>query len=214
MPTESSRKPRSDALHNHHRILGTARTSFAAGGLDVSMTEIARRAGVGIATLYRHFPAKSDLVIEVFTDQITECVAAIDRALADPDPWHGFRTVIEQLCELQAVDRGLTTVLLASVPDITVFEQERVRVENALAELARRAKAVGRLRPDFVRDDLTLVMMANSGITADSGEDALAASRRLAAYLVQAFQAVPERHPLPPAPRLGPHPALRGPHWR
>lgn len=210
MPPKSSRKPRSDARYNRQRILGSARAAFAANGLNVSMTGIARRAGVGIATLYRHFPAKSDLVIEVFSDQITECVAVIDHALADPDPWHGFRTVIEKLCAMQAADRGFTTVFLASVPDVTAFERERVRAENAFAELARRAKAVGKLRPDFVRDDLTLVMMANSGVSADSEEDALAASRRLAAYLIQAFQADPERLPLPPVPRLGAYPALRG----
>ncbi|GAB3742883.1 TetR/AcrR family transcriptional regulator [Nocardiopsis nanhaiensis] len=211
MPTESSRKPRSDALHNRRRILEAARIAFAEGGIDVSMTEIARRCGVGIATLYRHFPAKNDLVIEVFTDQIADCVAVIDDALADPDPWHGFRTVIEKLCTMQAVDRGLATVFLATAPDLTAFELERVRAENVFAELARRAKATGQLRPDFVRDDLTLVIMANSGITADSEEAALAASRRLAAYLIQSFRSDPVRAPLPPVPRLGPHPALRKP---
>lgn len=210
MPIESSRKPRSDALHNRQRILDTAQAAFLKSGIEVSMTEISRRAGVGIATLYRHFPDKDSLVNEAFCGQIETCIAGLDAAAADPDPWRGFCVFIEELCTMQALDRGLNAVFRATFVGGELFEKERIRAENTFAELAHRAKAAGKLRPDFVRDDLTLVIMANSSITADSEEDALAASRRLAAYLIQSFQAVPERRPLPPIPRLGPHPALRG----
>lgn len=210
MPTASSRKPRSDALHNRRRILDTAQAAFIESGIEVSMTEVARRAGVGIATLYRHFPDKGSLINEAFHGQLKTCVDGLDAAAADPDPWRGFRVFIEKLCEMQALDRGFNAVFRAAFVGGDLFERERIRAENTFAELARRAKAAGKLRPDFVRDDLTLVIMANSGITADSQEDALAASRRLAAYLIQSFQADPERQPLPPVPRLGPHPALRG----
>jgi AcrR family transcriptional regulator len=210
MPTESSRKPRSDALHNRHRILDTARAAFAERGIEVSMTEVARLSGVGIATLYRHFPDKGSLIDEVFHGQLRSCVDGLNAAAADPDPWRGFRVFIERLCEAQVLDRGFGAVFRAAFVGGDLFEQERIRAENTFAELVHRAKTAGRLRPDFVRDDLTLVIMANSGVTADSREDALAASRRLAAHFVQAFQAVPERRPLPPVPRLGPHPALRG----
>lgn len=210
MPVESSRKPRSDALHNRRRILDTAQTAFFESGVEVSMTEIARRAGVGIATLYRHFPDKDSLINDAFCGQLETCIAGLDEAAADPDPWRGFCLFIEKLCETQALDRGFNAVFRAAFVGGELFEQERIQAENTFAELARRAKAAGKLRPDFVRDDLTLVIMAQSGISADSEADALAASRRLAAYLIQAFQAIPERHPLPPVPRLGPHPALRG----
>lgn len=212
MPTESTRKPRSDALHNRRRILDTAQAAFLESGIEVSMTEIARRAGVGIATLYRHFPHKDSLINEAFHGQLNTCIAGLDEASADPDPWRGFCVFIEELCAMQALDRGFKAVFRAAFVSGGLFEQERIRAENTFAELVHRAKAAGKLRPDFVRDDLTLVIMANSGITADSEQDALAASRRLAAYLIQAFRATPERRPLPPIPRLGPHPALRGSH--
>ena len=214
MPTETSRKPRSDALYNRRRILDAARAAFAENGIEVSMTEIAHRAGVGIATLYRHFPAKEELITATFSGQLEICVSALYSALDDPDPWHGFCGFIEKLCTLQVQDRGFNAVFRAAFSGGELFEKERIRAENAFAELARRAKAAGRLRPDFVRDDLTLVIMANSGITADSQEDALAAARRLSAYFIQSFKAAPELGPLPPAPRLGPHPALRGISWK
>lgn len=212
MPTKSSRKPRSDAQYNHRRILDTAQQAFLEGGIEVSMTEIARRTGVGIATLYRHFPDKDALIDAAFGEQLEACIAGLDEAAADPDPWRGFCVFIEKLCTMQALDRGLNAVIRAAFVGDERFDRERIRAENTFAELARRAKAAGKLRPDFVRDDLTLLIMANSGITADSEEDAVAASRRLAAYLIQAFQASPEPRPLPPVPRLGPHPALRGSH--
>ena len=77
---------RSDALDNRERILDAARAVFAAEGLDVPMREIARRAGVGPATLYRRFPTKQALAAEAFTDQMHACHAIVEEGLADPDP--------------------------------------------------------------------------------------------------------------------------------
>ena len=99
---------RADALDNRERILDAARALFAAEGLNVPMREIARRAGVGPATLYRRFPTKQMLATEAFADQMRACHAIVDEGLADPDPWHGFCLVIEKICELHARDRGFT----------------------------------------------------------------------------------------------------------
>ena len=209
MPNESSRKPRSDALHNRRRILDSAQAAFLESGIEVSMTRIARRAGLGIATLYRHFPDRGSLVNEVFRGKLDTCLARLYEAAADPDPWRGFRAFIEDLCVMQVTDRGFNEVFRAAFVGGVIFDEQRIQAENIFAELARRAKAAGRLRADFVRDDLTLVIMANSGISADTEEDAVAASRRLAAYLIRAFEAAPDHRALPPVPRLGPHPVLR-----
>jgi AcrR family transcriptional regulator len=169
------------------------------------MAAIARRAGVGVATLYRRFPTRESLITEVFADQMEACVSVVDDALADPDPWHGFCTVIEKVCAMQATDRGFTAAFLTAFPDAVDHERERVRAERGFAELTRRAKDAGRLRADFEQADLTLLLMANGGIAAGSTEDALTASRRLVAYLLQSFQADPFDRgvPLPPAPPFG-----------
>jgi AcrR family transcriptional regulator len=195
---------RSDALDNRERILDAARAVFAADGLDVPMREIARRAGVGPATLYRRFPTKEMLVTEAFTDQMCTCEAIVDEGLADPDPWHGFRLVIEKICELHARDRGFTAAFMSTYPDAIDFAAGREYALNSIAELARRAKDAGHLRPDFVLDDLILVLMANSGIHAASPAAQVAASRRFAALAIQAFQASPTASPLPPVARLAP----------
>jgi AcrR family transcriptional regulator len=178
---------RSDARDNRERVLDAARAVFAAEGLDVPMREIARRAGVGPATLYRRFPTKQALVTDAFKEQMHACHAVIEDGLADPDPWHGFRVVIERLCELHARNRGFTTAFTAAFPHAIDLAAARERALGLLAELARRA--AGHLRPDFRVDDLVLVLMANGGLHAASVDARVAASRRLALLAIRAFEA-------------------------
>lgn len=198
-------KLRADARHNRGRIIDAARRAFATRGLDVPMAAIARRAGVGVATLYRRFPTRESLITEVFVDQLSGCVSLVDRALADPDPWRGFRTAIEQVCAMQVTDRGFTTAFLTAFPAAVDFERERLCAEQKFTEVIRRAQASGQLRPDFQLSDLALILLANEGITALPTETALAASRRLVAYLLQAVRVEHVAHnmPLPPPAQLG-----------
>jgi AcrR family transcriptional regulator len=195
---------RSDARDNRDLILGAARALFAAEGLNVPMREIARHAGVGPATLYRRFPTKEMLVTEAFTDEMGACHAIVDEGLADPDPWHGFCLVIEKICALHARNRGFTAAFMSAFPHAMDFAADREYALTSIAGLARRARDAGHLRPDFVLDDLILILMANSGIRATSPAAAVAASRRFAALAIQALQASPAAPPLPPVARLAP----------
>lgn len=187
---------RTDAAANRARILQVAKEAFAAEGLDVSMTEIARRAGLGVATLYRRFPTKEDLAAEAFAGEVGECAEVLDAALDDPDPWRAFCRVIEQVCALQARNQGFSAAFLTAFPHSAEFGALRERADRALAELVRRAQASGALRRDFDPADLPLVFVANSGLRAAAPEVAPDASRRLVAYLLQAFRAE-TTHPLP-----------------
>jgi len=193
---------RSDAQDNREAILKAARAVFATDGLNVPMREIARRAGVGPATLYRRFPTKELLVTEAFAGQMRACHAIVDEGLADPDPWHGFCLVIEKICALHARSRGFTAAFMSAYPRATDFAADRGFALRSIAELARRAKDAGQLRPDFVMDDLVLVLMANGGIHAASPAATVAASRRFAALAIQAFQASGDVAPLPPVAQL------------
>lgn len=198
----SRNRLRVDAQHNRDRILEVAADAFAELGLDVPVVEIARRAGVGVATLYRHFPTKGSLVTEVFSEQFRTCVAVLDDALADPDPWRGFCSVVEEICAMQVADRGFSAAFLSAFPGAVHVDGERARAERGFAELVRRAKAVGELRPDFAPSDLTVLITANNGIAAACGAAAPTASRRLVAYLLQSFRAR-RAEPLPPAAPIG-----------
>lgn len=194
---------RSDARDNRESILDAARALFSADGLDVPMREVARRAGVGPATLYRRFPTKQILIAEAFADQLRACRTIVDEGCADPDPWHGLCLVIEKICELHARDRGFTEAFLSTVPGAPDVAGREYTV-NAVAGLARRAKEAGHLRSDFVLDDLILVLMANKGIHTGSTASPVTASRRFAGLAIQAFEACPRHAPLPPPALLAP----------
>ena len=186
---------RSDARDNRGRILAAARASFAAGGSDVPIREIARRAEVGVATVYRHFPTKEALLTEAFADRMASCSTILEEGLAADDPWRGFSLVIERLMEVHALDRSFALPRADAIA-------ERDRNLRLLLELIRRAKQAGPLRKDFVLEDISLALMANEGIRVKSPALRMAASRRFAALMLQSFQANPVPAPLPPAVRL------------
>lgn len=180
---------RVDAQRNRERVVEAAREVFAQHGLDASMNEIARRAGVGIATLLRRFPTRDDLIAATFAEKMRAYSHAIDEALADPDPWHGFCAFIERVCQMQADDRGFADVLTMTFPTAKALEAERDRAANALTELIEHAKKAGRLRADFAHQDVPLILMANAGVVTATRDAAPDAWRRLVGYLIQSFAA-------------------------
>ncbi|UIX34753.1 TetR/AcrR family transcriptional regulator [Streptomyces sp. GQFP] len=193
---------RADARHNRDRILEAAREAYLAHGTGVPVTAIARRAGVGVATLYRRFPTRASLVSEAFSGQLAVCTRALDEAMADPDPWRGFCSLIEKVCATQARDHAFTAAFLAEFPDNTEFDRERARAEARLAQLVQRAKDAGQLRDDFDVSDVTLLMLANGGVVGGAQRLSPAASRRMVAYLLHSFRADGAER-LPPAVPLG-----------
>jgi AcrR family transcriptional regulator len=204
---------RVDAERNRQRVVAAAREAFAELGLEVPMEEIARRAGVGVGTLYRRYPTRGDLIAAAFEAKMSAYAEAARDASADPDPWHGFCAFVERICAMQAGDRGFTTVLTMTFPTAKQFEADRDRAFADFSTLVERAKAAGGLRADFVAEDLPMFLMANAGVliaTADAAPDTW---RRLVGYLLQAC-AAPAARPLPdpPAPRDMYRAVLRATH--
>jgi AcrR family transcriptional regulator len=190
---------RSDAERNRERIAAAARKVFARDGLGASMASVAREAGVGIATMFRRFPTKEELVDAVFFDRMDAYANAVAVALDDPDPWNGFVGYIETACAMQAADSGFADVLTTTFPTAKALERRRNEAYKGMVELINRAKATGRLREDFDSSDLVLLHMANAGVVNATGDAAPDAWRRVVALLVQSFEA-PARGPLPASP--------------
>ncbi|MEU6251363.1 TetR/AcrR family transcriptional regulator [Streptomyces sp. NPDC047043] len=190
---------RSDAERNRERIIAAARTVFARDGLSASMASVAREAGVGIATIFRRFPTKEELVAAVFSDRMDAYADAVANALEDPDPWHGFVGYIEAACAMQAADYGFADVLTMTFPTAKALEQRRNEAYEAMLQLIDRAKATGRLREDFDPSDLVLIHMANAGVVNATGGAAPDAWRRVVALFIQSLE-TPARGPLPASP--------------
>ena len=191
---------RADAEQNRQKVLRAASALYAARGLDVSLNEIAKSAGVGLATLQRNFPHREDLVVAVFTSQVSAYADAAEKAFQNPDPWEGFAEFVQAVFAMQCGDHGFAAVLTAVLPPDTELHRARLRAYRGFSKLVRRAKNAGVLRPDFSPHDLPLFLLANAGVVGGTGAVAAKASRRLAAFLLQSCRATgqPRLPPIPP----------------
>ncbi|MDQ0578757.1 TetR/AcrR family transcriptional regulator [Streptomyces rishiriensis] len=189
---------RIDAERNRDRILAAARRLYAREGLGVSMSAVAREAGVGKATLSRRFATREDLINAVFADRMDAYAAAVTTALDDPDPWHGFTGYIHAICAMQAADRGFADVLTMTFPAAKALEERRAEAYNGVLELIDRARGTGHLREDFTDRDLPILLMANAGVVNAAGDAAPDAWQRLVAHMLRSY-ATPGA-PIPPLP--------------
>jgi AcrR family transcriptional regulator len=155
--TANERTLRSDARRNRDRLVASARELFASAGIDVSVEEVTRHAGVGMGTLYRHFPTKEELIDAVLEESFAEIVGAAEQAVADEDAWAGFTRFLEQTLALHAANRGLKDVLATREHGRRRADAMRARIRPLLRRMIERAQAQGTLRPDFTAEDLPLV---------------------------------------------------------
>lgn len=156
MITEPDRPLRADAVRNIERILRTARVVFAELGPDAPLEEIARRASVGIRTLYRHFPHKEDLVRAAVAQSVTEDLApAIEHARGDDDPLRGLTGLIE--ATLSMVDRERSTLAAANNSGALTADIAAPLLDS-LTELTGRAQQAGTVRADLTPEDMHRIL--------------------------------------------------------
>ena len=156
-PKTPARPLRRDAQANRDRIVAAARAAFAADGIDVPVEEIARRAGVGMGTLYRHFPAKEDLIDAVLEDAFAAFIDAAEQAIGEEDAWAGFRGFLERVFALHVENRGLKDIIATRAHGRARAEAMRTRMRPLLRRLIERAREQGALRADFTAEDIPLV---------------------------------------------------------
>src|SRR5262245_8572232 len=149
VPTQTA--TRSDAVRNHARLVAAARDLFARNGLDVSVEEITQHAGVGMGTLYRHFPTKDELIDAVLEDAFAEILALAERAAAAEDAWAGLTSFLEGVLELRFQNRGVRELIESGNRGARHAEM-RKRIRPVIRRLIERAQAQGTLRPDFKLD--------------------------------------------------------------
>lgn len=194
---EEQRPLRADAERNRAALVAAARQVMGRHGIDAPLDEIASVAGVGNATLYRRFPTRRDLVAAVFADEVRRYAAAVEDALAEPDPWQAVRGYLCRICALQAENRALADL----VTSLEFADDTRPVAAAHLRTLLERAQAAGGLRPDVSVEDVVLVLLANAGVVRRTAEDAPASSARLVALLLDGLHAdAATPGPPPPGP--------------
>jgi AcrR family transcriptional regulator len=151
----ASRKPRADSLRNRERLIAAAKAAFTEAGADVALEEIARRAGVGIGTLYRHFPDRGALLAAVYRREVDQLSAAAERLLAEQTPGAALEAWLHQLIDYMATKRVIAAALQASPgPGAEAYAAGGPAMFAALERLGRAAIASGDIRADIEPDDL------------------------------------------------------------
>lgn len=189
---------RRDAQLNRERLVEAARTLFAERGLTVALEEVARQAGVSIGTLYNRFPSREDLCAAVFEDRAAAVAAFARTALEAEDAWTGFTRFIEQICVMQANDRGYNDLAARGLPQTAPTEDHRRGYEQ-MAEIVARAQRDGSLRPDFTLEDMAFITWGIARTIEATATVSPEAWRRHLALTLDGLRAS-AAHPLPEPP--------------
>jgi AcrR family transcriptional regulator len=159
-PTSTApRKLRADAERNRSAILKAAEAVFRAHGAEAPIDEIARRAGVGVGTVYRNYPTKAAMLEAIIQARLGPIVAAARTAQKADDPGEAFFAILRRLAEEANAFKALTDSIVAAGIDLhTTKEDLSKQVHAAMSDLLARAQRSGRVRPDVTIDDVTTLM--------------------------------------------------------
>jgi len=199
-PPPPARKPRADAQRNRERILEAAKGVFTRDGGAASLDDIARRAGVGPGTLYRHFPTRDALVEAVYRSEVEKLAAAEQRFAASMAPLEALRAwmllFIDHVAAKMLIIPAMNTIAGGST---RLFEGSRSLIHTAFAASVQRAIASGDLRSDTNPNDFVRALVGIFHTTALPGWEPSA--RRLVDILISGSRSMPKHRPTPPRAR-------------
>ncbi|PDT85696.1 TetR family transcriptional regulator [Bradyrhizobium sp. Y36] len=153
--TDPIRKPRADAVRNRERVLEAAKAVFNAGGPEASLEAVAKRAGVGIGTLYRHFPTREDLFEAVYRREVGQLSELAEQLRTAKDPVDALRRWLRSAVEFVATKKGMSAALALtyqSSSELAAFSMDRLT--KAIGSLLGPAIAAGQMRGDISPEDL------------------------------------------------------------
>ena len=195
---------RADAERNRQRILAAAAELFTERGLEPSLDDVARHAGVGVGTVYRRFPDKASLADALFDERIDALVALAEQAQAEPDAWAALVSFLERSGEMLVSNRGLRQILMfaAEGHDRGICARDRMR--PAIESLIERAQADGQVRADLRPTDVPMIEFMVAAAAEYAWQVRPTVWRRYLALILDALRpASASGHPLP-EPELSP----------
>ncbi|VEG51754.1 TetR family transcriptional regulator [Mycolicibacterium aurum] len=187
---------RKDAERNRRRIIEAARELCATRGLEATLNEVAHHANLGVGTVYRRFPTKDLLFEAIFQDGMDQLVEIADAALEMEDSWEAFASLVWQLCELTATDRGLREAAFSKAYCGSSVDAGRTRLDPRVAVLVERAQRDGHLRPEVSSTDMPLFALMAGAVSEYAGEVSSDLWRRYVGVLLQGMRCQPGQEPL------------------
>jgi len=156
---DTDRPLRADARRNREKIVNAARAIVAEQGEAAQIDDVARKAGVGVGTVYRHFPNKDALMGELVRQNVIECTRVAHDCASVEDPWEAFAGMVRRSCERGAADAAFRRTWQAAAPEAEAYAADvKVELVAAADVLIRRAHAAGVLRDDFTIEDMPGLM--------------------------------------------------------
>ena len=181
------RKPRADARRNREGLLEAAKTAFAEVGAEASLEEIARRAGLGIGTLYRHFPTRDAVVEAVYRREVQQLADAAPRLIESMAPAEALRAWMRLFIDYIAAKRVIAPALKSLVGGgSALYADSGARINEAIALLVERARASGDIRPNAKSADLLRALIGFAYV--NSAPDWEASARRLIDLLIDGLK--------------------------
>jgi AcrR family transcriptional regulator len=197
MTQVAGRPLRADARRNRERVLTAAREVFAEQGREAQMDDVARRAAVGVGTVYRHFPTKEALVDAIAVEAFERLLAiAKEQAQRDDNAWDALVTTLWAGAEILAGDRALSAIMSEMYGPVTVNPDLQRQMSETTSVLVERAQAAGALRPDVILDDIPTVM-CGVGMATCKPHSVPDAWRRHVAIIIDGLRAANASGPLP-----------------
>ena len=184
-PTAPARKPRADSARNRQLLIDAAKAGFSGVGLDVSLEEIARRAGVGIGTLYRHFPTREAVVEAVYRREVEQLAEAVPQLLQTSPAGEALHKWMHLFVDFIATKRIIAPSLAAAAARTSTPTSVEL-ITSAISTLVKRAIASGDVRKDIAPSDLLRAMVGVSYGNPDAGWEASA--RRLIDILMDGLR--------------------------
>jgi len=196
MTQVAGRPLRADARRNRERVLAAAREVFAEQGREAQMDDVARRAAVGVGTVYRHFPTKEALIDAIAAEAFERLLeVATEQAAREDDAFDALATTLWAGGEIMAADRTMSQLMTDS-PSINVDFEMQQRLNETLKLLLSRAAAAGTLREDLVLDDIPM-LMCGVGMATVKPHCVSDAWRRHLAIVIDGLRAEHASGPLP-----------------
>jgi AcrR family transcriptional regulator len=172
-PTIVTRRLRADAVRNRARVLEAARAAFAEHGAEAQIEDVARRAGVGVGTVYRHFPTKQALAEALIEERFDNTIAFVRELVEqDDDPWRAIERCFEYCAATQERDRAWAAVLSLMAGGMMGPREHQMRELLALEEqLIKRARAAGVVREDLTAADMPALFCALGSVVLAGGRN-------------------------------------------
>lgn len=185
--TDSARQPRVDALRNREKLLAAASAVVAETG-ELSLAAVAARAGVGIGTLYRHFPHRDALLAALYRNEVDRLHHEADRLSRELPPFEALKAWLGSYAALMAIKYGMADAMKSALnSDAQVFSHSRVKLIDALSSLLGAAAAEGAIRGDADPDDILLAVSAS--VSASRGrDDAAQKAERLLGLIIDGLR--------------------------